>query len=67
MPNGVRDMGFFIAIKLFQKNGMTNEKPDKPKAGDMFLDPVNKMWRVYNGKTWVDVNLRKHKCNLDEE
>ena len=24
---------------------MTNEKPNKPKAGDMFLDPVNKMWR----------------------
>tara|TARA_R100000664_G_C2706484_1_gene104862 strand:- start:386 stop:535 length:150 start_codon:yes stop_codon:yes gene_type:complete len=41
--------------------------PDNPKAGATYFDPINKMWRVYNGKTWVDVNLREHKCNLDEE
>ena len=41
--------------------------PDNPKAGDTYFDPINEMWRVYNGKTWVDVNLREHKCNLDEE
>ena len=41
--------------------------PDNPKAGDIYFDPINEMWRVFNGRTWVDVNLREHKCNLDEE
>ena len=47
--------------------GMTYLQPENPKTGDTFLDPVNNMWRVFNGITWVDVSLKKHKCNLDEE
>ena len=41
--------------------------PDNPKAGAIYFDPINDIWRVYNGKTWVDVSLQQHKCNLDEE
>jgi len=41
--------------------------PDNPKAGDIYFDPINEMWRVFNGKTWVDVNLREHKCSLSLE
>ena len=41
--------------------------PDHPKAGAIYFDPINDLWRVYNGKTWVDVSLQQHKCNLNEE
>ena len=47
--------------------GMTYPQPENPKTGDMFLDPVNNMWRVFNGITWVDVSLKEHKCNLDDK
>ena len=47
--------------------GMTYRQPENPKAGDTFLDPVNNIWRVFNGITWVDVSLKEHKCNTDEE
>ena len=46
---------------------MTYPQPDNPKAGDIFFDHMNNMWRVFNGMTWVEVNLKEHKCNLDEE
>jgi len=67
MPNGVRDMGSNTVTNLFLMIGMTYPQPENPKAGDTFLDPVNNMWRVFNGITWVDVSLKEHKCNLDEE
>ena len=41
--------------------------PDDPKPGAIYFDPINEMWRAFNGKTWVDVSLKEHKCNLDEE
>ena len=47
--------------------GMTYPQPDNPKAGDVFFDAINKMWRVFNGLTWVEVNLQEHKCKLDDE
>ena len=67
MPNGVRDMGFFTAINLFLLNGMTYPQPDNPKDGDIFFDHINNMWRVFNGMTWVEVNLQEHICKLNEE
>ena len=67
MVHGAIGMGFSTAIKQFLLNGMTYPQPDNPKAGDTLFDPVNKMWRVFNGMTWVEVNLQEHKCNLDEE
>jgi|TARA_Y100000289_G_scaffold8107_1_gene7171 G:T/U-mismatch repair DNA glycosylase len=67
MPIGVRDMGFNTATNLFLMIGMTYPQPENPKTGDMFLDPVNNMWRVFNGITWVDVSLKEHKCNLDDK
>jgi hypothetical protein len=67
MPIGVRDMGFNTVTNLFLMIGMTYRQPENPKAGDTFLDPVNNIWRVFNGITWVDVSLKEYKCNTDEE
>jgi len=67
MVHGAIGMGFSTAIKQFLLNGMTYPQPDNPKAGDTFFDHMNNMWRVFNGMTWVEVNLQEHKCNLDEE
>jgi hypothetical protein len=67
MPIGVRDMGFNIVTNLFLMIGMTNLQPKNPKTGDMFFDLINNMWRVFNGATWVEVDLQEHKCNIDEE
>tara|TARA_R100000781_G_scaffold92464_2_gene57332 strand:- start:168 stop:383 length:216 start_codon:yes stop_codon:yes gene_type:complete len=67
MVHGAIGMGFSTAIKQFLLNGMTYPQPDNPKPGDTFFDHMNNMWRVFNGLTWVEVNLQEHKCNLDEE
>ena len=68
MPNGVRDMGFSIAINLFLLNGMPSfPLPPNPDIGCVMFDDYRNMWIVFNGKEWVDVNLKEHKCNLNEE
>ena len=68
MPNGVRDMGFYIAINLFLLNGMPSfPLPPNPKEGCLMFDDYRMMWIVFNGKEWVDVNLKEHNCSLNEE
>ena len=44
---------------------MIEEK--KPKAGQIEFDKERKMWVVYNGAYWVDVDLKEHKCNFKNE
>ena len=41
--------------------------PPNPKEGCLIFDDHRNMWIVFNGKQWVDVNLKEHKCNLNEE
>ena len=71
MPIGVRDMGFNTAINLSLTIGMTNYSlfnyPPNPKAGTTTFNTSKKMWEVFNGACWVEVNLREHKCKLDEK
>ena len=68
MPNGVRDMGFNTATNLFLLNGMPSYPlPINPKEGCLMFDDYRKMWIVFNGKQWVDVDLQEHKCNLNEK
>ena len=68
MPNGVRDMGFSIAINLFLLNGMPSfPLPPNPDIGCVMFDDYRNMWIVFNGEEWVDVNLKEHKCNLNEK
>ena len=31
------------------------------------FDDYRRMWIVFNGKQWVDVDLREHKCELSVE
>ena len=67
MPNGVRDMGFSTAINLFLLNGMPSYPlPPNPDIGCVVFDDHRNMWIVFTGKEWVDVNLKEHKCNLNE-
>ena len=68
MPNGVRDMGFSIAINLFLLNGMPSfPLPPNPDIGCVMFDDYRNMWIVFNGKEWVDVNLKEHNCTLNEK
>ena len=68
MPNGVRDMGFSTAINLFLLNGMPSfPLPPNPDIGCVMFDDYRNMWIVFNGKEWVDVDLREHKCELSVE
>ena len=39
--------------------------PKNPKAGDLFFDPVNDIWKVYTGKIWTISNFKEHKCSID--
>ena len=41
-------------------------KPN-PKAGCLMFDDYKRMWIVFNGKEWVEVDLKEHKCNLNEK
>ena len=68
MPSGVRDMGFSTAINLFLLIGMPSfPLPPNPKTGCVMFDDFRRMWIVFNGKEWVDVNLKEHNCSLNEK
>jgi len=40
--------------------------PPNPDIGCVVFDDHRNMWIVFNGKEWVEVNLKEHKCNLNE-
>ena len=40
---------------------------EQPKAGQIEFDIKRKLWIVYNGKEWVEVDLKKHRCNFNDE
>ena len=40
--------------------------PPNPKEGCLMFDDYRRMWIVFNGKEWVDVNLKEHNCNLNK-
>ena len=68
MPSGVRDMGFNTVTNLFLTLGMPSfPLPPDPKIGCVMFDDYRKMWIVFNGKEWVDVNLKEHNCSLNEK
>ena len=68
MPNGVRDMGFSIAINLFLLNGMPSfPLPPNPKLGCTIYDDYKRVWGVWNGSEWVDIVLNEHRCKLNNE
>ena len=65
---GVRDMGFNTVTNLFLTLGMPSfPLPPDPKIGCVMFDDYRKMWIVFNGKEWVDINLKEHKCSLNEK
>ena len=41
-------------------------KPN-PKAGCLMFDDYKRMWIVFNGENWIEVDLKEHKCNLNEK
>ena len=41
--------------------------PPNPKTGCVMFDYYRRMWIVFNGKEWVDVNLKEHNCSLNEK
>ncbi len=68
MVLGAIGMAFSTAINLFLLNGMPSfPLPPNPKEGCLIFDDHREMWIVFNGKEWVDVNLKEHRCNLNEE
>ena len=68
MVLGAIGMASSTAINLFLLNGMPSfPLPPNPKEGCLIFDDHREMWIVFNGKEWVDVNLKEHRCNLNEE
>ena len=68
MVLGAIGMAFSTAINLFLLNGMPSfPLPPNPKEGCLIFDDHREMWIVFNGNEWVDVNLKEHRCNLNEE
>ena len=48
-------------------NNIDMKEEKKPKAGQIEFDKERKMWVVFNGAYWVDVDLKEHKCNFKNE
>ena len=68
MVLGAIGMASSTAIHISLTNGMPSfPLPPNPKEGCLIFDDHRNMWIVFNGKEWVDVNLKEHKCNLNEE
>ncbi len=68
MPIGVRDMGSNTVTNSFLILGMPSfPLPLNPKTGCVMFDDYRGMWIVFNGKDWVDINLKEHKCSLNEK
>ena len=40
---------------------------EKPKTGRIEFDVKRQLWIVYNGEEWVEVDLKKHRCNFNDE
>ena len=40
---------------------------EKPKTGRCEFDVKRQLWIVYNGKEWVEVDLKKHYCNFKND
>ena len=38
---------------------------EKPKTGRIEFDVKRQLWIVYNGNEWVEVDLKKHRCNFN--
>ena len=53
-----------INAKLSEIKTMSEEKP---KTGKCEFDVKRQLWIVYNGKEWVEVDLKKHRCNFNDE
>lgn len=65
MVNGAIGMAFSTVTKLFLMIGMTNlNLPKDAEEGDLFLDPIKKLWLVYKDDEWIEVDLKKyHRSN----
>ena len=37
---------------------------EKPKTGRCEFDVKRQLWIVFNGEEWVEVDLKKHRCNF---
>ena len=37
---------------------------EQPKAGRIEFDVKRQLWIVFNGEEWVEVDLKKHRCNF---
>ena len=38
---------------------------EKPKTGRCEFDVKRQLWIVFNGEEWVEVDLKKHRCNFN--
>ena len=43
------------------------KEPENSKAGQIEFDVKRQLWIVFNGEEWVEVDLKKHRCNLNDE
>ena len=40
---------------------------EKPKTGRCEFDVKRQLWIVFNSEEWVEVALKKHRCNFNGE
>ena len=40
---------------------------EKPKTGRCAFAVKKQLWNVFNGKEWVEVDLKKHYCNFKND
>ena len=55
------------ATKKFIHEAKTHMENNPIDLNHLTIDDYRNMWIVFTGKKWVDVNLKDHKCNLNEE
>ena len=40
---------------------------EKPNADQILFDVKRQLWIIFNGKEWVEVDLKKHRCNFNNQ
>jgi len=43
------------------------KEPENSKAGRTEFDHKRQLWIVFNGEEWVEVDLKKHRCNFNDK
>ena len=67
-----KDASMALAEAACRVNGADCElvkkmNEEKPKTGRCEFDIKRQLWIVFNGKEWVEVDLKKHYCNFKND